>query len=64
MRETNGASGSDDGSDGAWLAIACRNDAEWEGLCSAAGLDHLRADPRFRTGLRRWKPPRGAARAD
>ena len=54
-REPNGTAGSDDGSDGAWLAIACRSDAEWEGLCEAVGLDHLRSDPRFRTGLRRWK---------
>ncbi len=38
-----------------WLAIACRSDAEWDALCACSGLDHLRDDPRFRTGLRRWK---------
>ena len=54
MHEPNGASNADDGG-GAWLAIVCRNDAEWRGLCDAANLDHLRDDPRFRTGLRRWK---------
>ena len=56
MREPNG-SGDASAADGdeAWLAIACRSDTEWDGLCGAAGLDHLRDDPRFRTGLRRWK---------
>ena len=38
-----------------WLAIACRSDAEWEALCRCSGLDHLQDDPRFRTGLKRWK---------
>ncbi|MCY3559011.1 MAG: CaiB/BaiF CoA-transferase family protein [Chloroflexi bacterium] len=38
-----------------WLAIACRSDAEWHALCKCSGLDHLRDDPRFRTGLKRWK---------
>ena len=55
MHEPNGL-GNGASSDGeAWLAIACRNDAEWDGLCETAGLGHLRADRRFRTGLRRWK---------
>jgi benzylsuccinate CoA-transferase BbsF subunit len=38
-----------------WLAIACRSDDEWISLCECSGLDHLRDDPRFRTGLKRWK---------
>ena len=38
-----------------WIAIACRSDEEWEALCDCSGLDHLRNDPRFRTGLKRWK---------
>ena len=47
--------GTGDAGSGAWLALACRNDQEWEALCHVAGLDHLRADARFATGLRRWK---------
>ena len=39
----------------AWLALACRDDREWDGLCETAGLDHLRADARFATGLRRFQ---------
>ena len=38
-----------------WVAIACRSDADWDALITATGLDGLRTDPRFRTGLRRWK---------
>lgn len=60
MHESNGVPASNGAS--AWLAIACRNDAEWRGLCSAVGLNHLRDDPRFSTGLRRWKH-RGELRA-
>ncbi len=38
-----------------WIAIACRSDAEWAAFCKCSGLDHLRDDQRFRTGLKRWK---------
>ena len=38
-----------------WVAIACRSDDDWDALIRATGLDELRSDPRFRTGLRRWK---------
>ena len=51
---SNGANGSGD-SDVGWLALTCRNDAEWDALCDVSGLDHLRRDRRFSTGLRRWK---------
>ena len=54
MHDPNGAPNSA-ANGAAWIAIACRNDAEWNGLCNAAQLDHLRADARFATGLRRWK---------
>ena len=53
MSEPNGA-GEPNGAT-AWIAIACRNDAEWDALCDVARLDHLRSDGRFATGLRRWK---------
>lgn len=39
----------------AWIAIACRNDAEWEALLSVWRDDATAADPRFNTALRRWK---------
>ena len=56
MHEPNGATAASSSADGAaWLAIACRNDDEWHALCDVAQLDHLRADNRFSTGLRRWK---------
>ena len=51
---SNGANGSGD-SDVGWLALTCRNDAEWDALCDVSGLDHLRRDRRFSTGLQRWK---------
>ena len=38
-----------------WVAIACRSDDDWDALLRATGLDELRSDARFRTGLRRWK---------
>ncbi len=38
-----------------WIAIACRSDEDWNSLCEYSGLDHPREDPRFRTGLKRWK---------
>ena len=55
MREPGDGEGDRPGAKRGWLAIACRNDDEWSALCDVAGLDHLRSDPRFRTGLRRWK---------
>ena len=39
----------------AWIAIACRNDAEWEALLSVWRDDAAATDPRFATALRRWK---------
>lgn len=39
----------------AWIAIACRNDAEWEALLSVWRDDAAAANPRFATALRRWK---------
>ena len=39
----------------AWIAIACRNDAEWEALLGVWRDDAAAADPRFATALRRWK---------
>ena len=39
----------------AWIAIACRNDAEWAALLSVWRDDATAADPRFATALRRWK---------
>jgi benzylsuccinate CoA-transferase BbsF subunit len=38
-----------------WVAIVCETDAEWTALCDATGLTELKTDPRFRTGLKRWK---------
>ncbi len=38
-----------------WVAIVCRDDHEWGAFCTATGLSALRDDPRYRTGLRRWK---------
>lgn len=31
----------------AWVAIACRDDAEWRALCDAMGRPHLAGDARF-----------------
>ena len=39
----------------AWIAIACRSDAEWESLLSVWRSEAAAADPRFATALRRWK---------
>ncbi len=45
--------------EGAAVAIVCRDDAQWEALlavAAACGSDSaLAADPRFATGLSRWK---------
>ena len=38
-----------------WIAIACRNDAEWEALLSVWADPSVACDRRFATGLRRWK---------
>ena len=38
-----------------WIALACRNDAEWTSLLSVWGDETACADRRFSTGLRRWK---------
>lgn len=45
---------SDDDPD-AWIAIACRNDAEWEALLGIWNNADIARDRRFRTALRRWK---------
>lgn len=38
-----------------WIAIACRDDAEWEALLSVWDDEAASCDRRFATGLRRWK---------
>ena len=38
-----------------WIAIACRNDEEWEALLDVWRDDSVAADRRFATGLRRWR---------
>lgn len=55
MRSPDDYAADDRGARTGWLAIACRTDAEWDALCSSSGLNHLPRDPRFRTGLKRWK---------
>lgn len=45
---------SDDDPD-AWIAVACRNDAEWEALLGIWNNADTARDRRFRTALRRWK---------
>ncbi len=37
-----------------WIAIACRDDAEWDGLLEVWEDSAVCVDRRFRTGLRRW----------
>lgn len=39
----------------AWIAVACRNDAEWEALLGVWNNADTAHDRRFRTALRRWK---------
>lgn len=39
----------------AWIAIACRSDDEWAALLGEWRDAEIGADPRFNTGLRRWK---------
>ncbi len=39
----------------AWIAIACRNDAEWDALLGVWRDAAAASDLRFRTALRRWK---------
>ena len=39
----------------AWIAVACRNDAEWEALLGIWNNADTARDRRFRTALRRWK---------
>jgi crotonobetainyl-CoA:carnitine CoA-transferase CaiB-like acyl-CoA transferase len=36
-----------------WLVLAVGNDGQWQRFCQAAGLDHLAADPRFKTNFLR-----------
>lgn len=38
-----------------WIAMACRSDAEWDGLLSIWRDDVVAGDGRFSTGLRRWR---------
>lgn len=42
------------GGDDAFVAIGCRSDADWDALLAVSGLP-LATDPRFATGLSRWK---------
>ena len=39
----------------AWIAIACRTDAEWHGLVKVWCNETVASDRRFATGLRRWR---------
>ncbi len=43
------------GNPDSWIAIACRDDVEWQALLRVWRDDAVRADRRFATGLRRWK---------
>ncbi len=38
-----------------WVTIAVGNDEEWQGLCRALGHPVWSRDPRFATGIGRWK---------
>ena len=38
-----------------WIAIACRDDAEWDGLLAVWQDRAVSADRRFSSGLRRWR---------
>ena len=41
--------------DDAWIAIACRDDSEWQALLSVWCNECVRANSSFATGLRRWR---------
>lgn len=36
-----------------WVAIACESDVQWEALCTAAGREDWRSDPRYATNAAR-----------
>jgi len=38
-----------------WIAVACRNDDEWQALLTVWQDESVTADRRFATGLRRWR---------
>ncbi len=38
-----------------WIAIACRDDSEWDGLLEVWQDEAVSVDRRFATGLRRWR---------
>jgi len=38
-----------------WIALACRDDAEWDGLLEVWQDEFISGDRRFGTGLRRWR---------
>lgn len=38
-----------------WIAIACRDDEEWDALLSVWSDESVVSDPRFGTALRRWR---------
>jgi crotonobetainyl-CoA:carnitine CoA-transferase CaiB-like acyl-CoA transferase len=40
--------------DDRWVAIVCRDDAEWQRLCAVMATPELAQDPRFRDSLSRW----------
>ena len=43
------------GDSDSWIAIACRDDSEWEALLSVWQDEAVSCDRRFATGLRRWR---------
>ncbi len=43
----------EDGNGEMWVAIACRDDADWTALCAVLGRDDLAADARFDTFAKR-----------
>ncbi|MSQ40626.1 MAG: CoA transferase [Dehalococcoidia bacterium] len=40
--------------DDKWVAIVCRDDAEWQQLCTVMAVPDLAQDTRFRDSLSRW----------
>jgi len=41
--------------DDSWLAISCRDDAEWRRLCDVMGEPALADDPRYSDAVTRWR---------
>ncbi len=38
-----------------WIAIVVRDDDEWERLCEVLDMPAFASDPRFKSGLNRWR---------